>query len=234
MKPFWEIKYLHIVKKILTLYGTPNALLRLLRIQTLYSAASIDWVVVEPTICSYCYCYTFHDPYIYIYIYGCVCVSCECFGNIMQHGILMGATVSFLHEESLLYQVNCTVYWLTSKMFMTANHLPHSQVRWIQSIPFQPTSKRSILISSSHLCLGVQHGIYFYLFPDQFHHWPLGSGQQTLAQFTIQTHVLVVRHKRHWAKQCHCNAVFAVIFSVKNTPLSLVTTIVTDLLFDIY
>jgi hypothetical protein len=154
-------------------------------------------------------------------IYICVCVSHECFGNIMQRGMLMVATVSLLHKESLLYQVNCTVYWLTSKMSMRTNHLPHSQVRWIQSMPFQPTSKRSILISSSHLCLGLQHGIYFYLFADQFHHWPLSSGQKILAQFTIQTCVLVFRHKRHWAKQCHCNGVFALIFSVKNTPLSL-------------
>jgi len=150
-----------------------------------------------------------------------MCVSCECFGNIVQRGMLMVATVSFSHKVPLLYQVNCTVYWLTSKVFMTANQLPHSWVRWIQSMPFQPTFIRSILISASHLCLGLQHGIYFHLFPDQFHHWPLGSGQQILAQFTIQTHVLVVTHKRHWAKQCHCNAVFALIFSVKkNTSLS--------------
>jgi hypothetical protein len=108
-----------------------------------------------------------------------------------------------------------------------------------QSMPFQPTSIRSILISASHLCLGLQHGIYFHLFPDQFHHWPLCSGQQILAQFTIQTHVLVVRHKRHRAKQCHCNAVFALIFSVKkHIPVTstnaLVTTTVTGLLFNIY
>jgi hypothetical protein len=62
-------------------------------------------------------------------------------------------------------------------MLMTPNHLPHSWITWIQSMPFQPNSIRSILISASHLCLGLQHGIYFCLFPDQFHHWPLGSGQ---------------------------------------------------------
>jgi len=30
-----------------------------------------------------------------------------------------------------------------------------------------------------------------------------------------------VRHKRHWTKQCHFNAVFALTFSVKNISLSL-------------
>ena len=166
----------------------------------MYGAAAIDRLVVDPTICSYCYCYTFHDPYIYIYIHththactwACVCLPCECFGNIMQCDMLLVVKESHFCNKWIALFTNF-------KTFKTAYHLPQSWVTWIQSMPFQPTSIRSILISASHLRLGLQHGIYFCLFPDQFHHWPLDSGQQILVHFTIQTHILAVRHKRHWA-----------------------------------
>ena len=178
--------------------------------------------------------------YIYIYVCVCVCLPRECFGNIMQCGMLLVVTVSFCTKSH--FCIKWIALFTNFKTFKTAYHLPQSWVTWIQSMPFQPTSIRSILtlnpltcriwwipnnaskwqmgfnsafkglISASHLWLGLQYGIYFCLFPDQFHHWPLDSGQQILAHFTIQIHILAVRHKRHWAKQCHCNAVFALIF----------------------
>ena len=62
--------------------------------------------VVDLTVCGCCYCSCVHDLHIY--------VSCVCSGCVMQCGMLLVATVFYLHNKPLLCQVNFTVYWLTS------------------------------------------------------------------------------------------------------------------------
>jgi len=49
--------------------------------------------------------------------------------------------------------------------FKTARHLSLSWYRSIQSTPPHPTSWRSILILSSHLCLGIPNGLFSSGFP---------------------------------------------------------------------
>jgi len=46
-------------------------------------------------------------------------------------------------------------------MFTTASHWSLNSVRWIQYTPSHPISLRSILISMSHLCLGLPSCIFF-------------------------------------------------------------------------
>ena len=49
--------------------------------------------------------------------------------------------------------------------FTSARHLSLSWDSWIHSIPPHPTSWRSILILSSHLCLGLPSGLFPSGFP---------------------------------------------------------------------
>jgi hypothetical protein len=50
-------------------------------------------------------------------------------------------------------------------VFTTAHHWSLSWARWIQSTPFQPISRISILILSSHLRLGLTTGLFPSGFP---------------------------------------------------------------------
>ena len=59
--------------------------------------------------------------------------------------------------------------------FMSACHLSLSSARLIQSMPPHPTSWRSILISSSHLCLGIPSGLLPLGFPTKTLYTPLLS-----------------------------------------------------------
>jgi hypothetical protein len=52
-------------------------------------------------------------------------------------------------------------------------HLFLSWARSIQSVPCQPTSRRSILISPSHLCLGLSSGFFHWDFPTRTLYSPL-------------------------------------------------------------
>jgi hypothetical protein len=57
---------------------------------------------VNSTMCGCCYCSGVHDLHMY--------VSRVCCGCGMQCGMLLVATVFYLHNKPLLCQVNCTVY----------------------------------------------------------------------------------------------------------------------------
>ena len=59
--------------------------------------------------------------------------------------------------------------------YTSAHHLSLSWVSSIQSIPPHPTSWRSILISSSHLHLGVRSGLFPSDFPTKTLYMPLLS-----------------------------------------------------------
>ena len=59
--------------------------------------------------------------------------------------------------------------------FTSACHLQLSWASSIQSIPSHPTSWRSILILSSHLCLGLPSGIFPSGFPTKTQNKPLPS-----------------------------------------------------------
>ena len=59
--------------------------------------------------------------------------------------------------------------------FTSARHLSLSYVSSIQFIPPHPTSRRSILILYSHLCLGLPTGLFPPGFPTKTLHTPLPS-----------------------------------------------------------
>ena len=59
--------------------------------------------------------------------------------------------------------------------FTSSHHLSLSWTRSIQSMPPHPTSWRSILILSSHLCLGLPNGLYPSGFPTKTLYTPLLS-----------------------------------------------------------
>jgi len=67
----------------------------------IYSVKDIN-TVVDSTMCGYCYCSGVHDLHMY--------VSRVCSGCVMQCGMLLEATVFYVHNKLLLCQVNCTVY----------------------------------------------------------------------------------------------------------------------------
>jgi len=59
--------------------------------------------------------------------------------------------------------------------FTSARHLSLSWARSIQSVPPHPTSRRSILILSFHLCLGLPSGLFPSGFPTKTLYKPLFS-----------------------------------------------------------
>ena len=77
-------------------------------------------------------------------------------------------------------------------MFITAvastRHMSLSWASSIQSIPPHPTSWRSILIFSSHLCLGLPSGLFPSGFPTRTQYTPLFSPKQV----TCPAHLILL------------------------------------------
>ena len=92
---------------------------------------------------------------------------------------------TYFMEKSPSWEANSS--WLVNKFpafyrtwrfvtaFTSARHLSLSWARSIQSMPANPTSWRSILILSSHLCLGLPSGLFPSGFPNKTPYKPLLS-----------------------------------------------------------
>ena len=86
----------------------------------------------------------------------------------------------------------------------SARHLSLSWDRSIQSIPPHPTSWRSVLILSSHLCLGLPSGLFPSGFPHQnsvyaspLHHTRYMPGPSHLLDFITRT--IFCEQYRSWS-----------------------------------
>ena len=108
---------------------------------------------------------------------------------------------SFLRRKSFFQLVKKFLEFYGTRRIITAftsaRHLSLSWASSIQSIPTQPTSWRSILILSSHLCLGILSGLFPFKFPHQNPvytsnspisadaHMPLRNNQQLIEQIEL-------------------------------------------------
>ena len=78
--------------------------------------------------------------------------------------------------------------------FAIVRHLSQSWASSIQSIPPHPTSWRYILISSSHLCLGLPNGHFPSDFPTKILYTPLLPPYALLSLFSLLYWILHIRN----------------------------------------
>jgi len=140
------------------LYCIWSFCLMLLCITTLLAVGNVLFLVSNRLYDSFSLRQTYICIYIHMYIYICMCMC-----TYLLHG-----AESFLGSQLVLQLVKKFPAHYGTRRFITvftsARHLSLSWANSTQSPP-RPTSRRSILILSSHLRLGLPNGLFPSGFP---------------------------------------------------------------------
>ena len=127
--------------------------------------------------------------HVHLFAFICVCVLCKIFCSVYE---LTQWSIVFLEKLRDSQPVKKLPAFYGTQRFITAftraHHLFMFWTRPIQSVPPHPTSWRSILILSSHLCLGLPSG----LFPSGFPTKPLYAPLLSYICATCPAHLILL------------------------------------------